>query len=76
MADFWCLAQGKAIGTFDKSEADTNAKIAMKRVPTVVTGTCGVDAHVIGTKIISRALKEEGFNVVSARCPNPGGGIY
>lgn len=32
--------------------------------PTVVTGTVGRDAHVIGTKILSRALREAGFNVV------------
>lgn len=31
---------------------------------TVLTGTVGMDAHVIGTKIISRALREEGFNVI------------
>ncbi len=35
----------------------------MKSV-TVLTGTVGMDAHVIGTKIISRALREEGFHVV------------
>jgi cobalamin-dependent methionine synthase I len=32
--------------------------------PTVVTGTVGRDAHVIGTKILSRALRVAGFNVV------------
>jgi methylaspartate mutase S subunit len=32
--------------------------------PTVLTGTVGMDAHVIGTKIISRALREAGFTVV------------
>jgi methylaspartate mutase S subunit len=32
--------------------------------PTVITGTVGMDAHVIGTKILSRALREAGFNVV------------
>jgi methylaspartate mutase S subunit len=32
--------------------------------PTVVTGTVGKDAHVIGTKILSRALRDAGFNVV------------
>lgn len=32
--------------------------------PTVITGTVGNDAHVIGTKILSRALRESGFNVV------------
>lgn len=31
---------------------------------TVITGTVGGDAHVIGTKILSRALREAGFNVV------------
>ena len=36
----------------------------MKKQPTVVTGTVGMDAHVIGTKILSRALKDAGFNVV------------
>jgi methylaspartate mutase S subunit len=37
----------------------------MKKAPTVVTGTVGMDAHVIGTKIVSRALKDAGFNVVA-----------
>ena len=32
--------------------------------PTAITGTVGMDAHVIGTKILSRALREAGFNVV------------
>jgi methylaspartate mutase S subunit len=32
--------------------------------PTVITGTVGKDAHVIGTKILSRALRDSGFNVV------------
>jgi methylaspartate mutase S subunit len=36
----------------------------MKRVPTIITGTIGMDAHVIGTKVVSRALKDAGFNVV------------
>jgi methylaspartate mutase S subunit len=37
----------------------------VKKVPTIITGTVGGDAHVIGTKIISRALKDTGFNVVA-----------
>jgi len=37
----------------------------MKKTPTVITGTVGMDAHVIGTKIVSRALKDAGFNVVA-----------
>jgi len=36
----------------------------MKRIPTVITGTVGMDAHVTGTKVLSRALKEAGFKVV------------
>ncbi len=36
----------------------------MKKTPTVITGTVGMDAHVIGTKVLSRALKDAGFNVV------------
>jgi methylaspartate mutase S subunit len=36
----------------------------MKKQPTVITGTVGMDAHVIGTKILSRTLKDAGFNVI------------
>ena len=36
----------------------------MKRTPTVITGTVGMDVHVIGTKVISRALRDAGFKVV------------
>ena len=36
----------------------------MKKKPTIITGTVGMDAHVIGTKIVSRALKDAGYNVV------------
>ena len=36
----------------------------MKRTPTVITGTVGMDAHVIGTKVLSRALRDSGFKVV------------
>jgi len=37
----------------------------MKKAPTIITGTVGMDAHVIGTKIVSRTLKDAGFNVVA-----------
>jgi len=43
----------------------------VKDKPTVVTGTVGVDAHVIGTKILSRALREAGFNVVELGAQTP-----
>jgi methylaspartate mutase S subunit len=36
----------------------------MKRTPTIITGTVGMDAHVIGTKVLSRALRDAGFKVV------------
>ena len=71
MADFWCLSQGKAIGVFDKTELDRAEKPEMNRVPTIVTGACGVDAHVIGTKVISKVLKEEGFKVVALGAQTP-----
>ena len=38
---------------------------------TVITGTIGVDAHVIGTKVISRALREAGFKVVELGAQTP-----
>ena len=37
----------------------------MSKQPTIITGTVGTDAHVIGTKVLSRALKDAGFNVVA-----------
>lgn len=44
----------------------------MKEKPTIITGTVGVDAHVIGTKIISRALRDVGvFNVVELGAQTP-----
>jgi methylaspartate mutase S subunit len=36
----------------------------LRKKPTIITGTVGMDAHVIGTKVVSRALKDAGFNVV------------
>jgi methylaspartate mutase S subunit len=44
----------------------------VKEKPTIITGTVGVDAHVIGTKIISRALRDTGiFNVVELGAQTP-----
>lgn len=36
----------------------------MTKEVTIVTGTVGQDSHVIGSKILSRFLREEGFKVV------------
>jgi methylaspartate mutase S subunit len=38
---------------------------------TIITGTVGNDAHVIGTKILSRAFKDAGFTVVALGCLTP-----
>jgi len=43
----------------------------MTRQPTIITGTVGMDAHVIGTKILSRAFRDAGFNVVELGCLTP-----
>jgi len=37
----------------------------------IVTGTLGMDAHIIGTKIISRALREAGFRVTALGAYTP-----
>ena len=34
------------------------------KTPTIITDTVGMDAHVIGTKILSRAFREAGFTIV------------
>jgi methylaspartate mutase S subunit len=36
----------------------------MKRVPVVITGTVGQDSHSIGSRLLSRVLKDNGFKVV------------
>ena len=43
----------------------------MDHLGCVITGTVGVDAHVIGTKIISRALRDAGFKVVELGAQTP-----
>jgi methylaspartate mutase S subunit len=43
----------------------------MTRKATVITGTVGMDVHVIGTKILSRAFRDAGFNVVELGCLTP-----
>ena len=36
----------------------------MSKTITVITGTVGEDSHTIGTRLLSRVLKDNGFNVV------------
>ncbi|MCL2201782.1 MAG: methylaspartate mutase subunit S [Oscillospiraceae bacterium] len=70
IADFWTLSRGCLIdppGTVDDvPDIQEDLKEAIgKTQPTIITGTVGVDAHVIGTKIISKVLREAGFKVVA-----------
>ena len=70
IADFFTLAKGTLIDPLeeiDYSEEKPNPykEAIAKDPPTVVTGTIGVDSHVIGTKLISRVLREDGFKVVA-----------
>ena len=43
----------------------------MEKEYTVVTGTVGMDAHVIGTKVVSRAFKDAGYNVIELGMQTP-----
>ena len=43
----------------------------MEKEYTVITGTVGMDAHVIGTKVVSRAFKDAGFNVIELGMQTP-----
>jgi methylaspartate mutase S subunit len=36
----------------------------MMKAPTVITGTVGEDSHSIGSRLLSRVLRDAGFNVV------------
>ena len=38
---------------------------------TIITGVVGQDSHVIGTKVLSRFLRENGFKVVELGCLTP-----
>jgi methylaspartate mutase epsilon subunit len=72
LADFWALARGTVIGEAKTTQTQEEAAPEkMDRIPTIITGTVGVDAHVIGTKIISKALKEDGFKVVALGAQTP-----
>jgi methylaspartate mutase epsilon subunit len=70
-ADFWCLAKGSVTGTPAKIQDSENDNIKMKRKPVIITGTIGVDAHVIGTKIVSKVMREKGFSIVALGAQTP-----
>ena len=68
--DLWAFSKGKLIG-IPKSTSKTlvvKPSEAIEKKPIVVTGTVGMDTHVIGTKVLSRALQDAGFKVVELGC--------
>jgi methylaspartate mutase S subunit len=69
IADFWCLSRGQITGKPEVSPYEAEARSFIPEIkakqPTVITGTVGVDSHVIGTKIVSRVLNQYGFRVVA-----------
>ena len=72
LSDFWAFSRGAIIGSPDDEAVQEGIKLPeMAEPPTVITGTVGVDSHVIGTKIISRALREAGFRVVALSAQTP-----
>jgi len=72
LSDFWAFSQGSIIGIDGQEDGQEGIRLpAMEEPPVVLTGTVGVDAHVIGTKIISRALREAGFRVVALSAQTP-----
>lgn len=72
VADFWCLAGGSVVGAPEKKEGVADVeKLQWEKMPTIITGTVGVDSHVIGTKIVSKVLREYGFKVVALSAQTP-----
>ncbi|MBN2339177.1 MAG: methylaspartate mutase subunit S [Acidobacteria bacterium] len=70
VADFWALAEGAVHGTVNRAEAEPQT-LALSRRPVVVTGTVGVDSHVIGTKFLSCVLREHGIRVIALGAQTP-----
>lgn len=77
LADFWTLSHGCLVDEPSDAVEDEEdvppeyIEVIKKSQPTVITGTVGVDAHVIGTKIISKILRESGFKVIALGAQTP-----
>ena len=71
LADFWAFAKGSIISSPEADEPEIARVPDMENPPTVLTGTVGVDSHVIGTKVVSRALREAGFKVIALSAQTP-----
>jgi methylaspartate mutase epsilon subunit len=68
--DFWAFSKGNLLGKGSPGSLphEVQRPSAPAKQPTVITGTVGSDAHVIGTKVLTRALREAGFNAVELGC--------
>ena len=77
ISDMWTLGEGMLIPPKDKiAQDDDDAQNpyleAIKTAkPTIVTGSVGVDAHVIGTKLITKVLRDNGFTVAALSAQTP-----
>jgi methylaspartate mutase S subunit len=63
--EFWSFSKAHLLEIEGKTPFTRMATRATpKSVPTVITGTVGQDSHSIGSRLLSRVLKDNGFKVV------------
>ena len=63
--EFWSFSKAHLIETKEKVyTVPASGKRVMKKAHTVITGTVGQDSHSIGSRLLSRVLKDNGFKVV------------
>jgi methylaspartate mutase epsilon subunit len=63
--EFWSFSKAHLIETKGKVyTVPASGKRVMKKAHTVITGTVGQDSHSIGSRLLSRVLKDNGFKVV------------
>ena len=70
ISDMWTLGEGMLIPpkekiAYDDDVPNPHLEAIKMAQPAVVTGSVGVDAHVIGTKMISKVLRDNGFKVAA-----------
>ncbi|MCL1829283.1 MAG: methylaspartate mutase subunit S [Oscillospiraceae bacterium] len=76
VSDMWTLGEGmlippKEMIVYEDDAQNPYIEDVKKAKPTIVTGTVGVDSHVIGTKLISRVLRDCGFTVAALGAQTP-----
>ena len=63
--EFWSFSKAHLVETKEKIPSiPSRRRVLIKKVPTVITGTVGQDSHSIGSRLLSRVLKDNGFKVV------------